>query len=111
MTRWHLALALAAALASSDLQLPTITWGAPSAEIASQAPAPWLQDDPADSLYRVAREALNQGQYKRAAELFASLVHRYPKSGYAGDALYWQAFALYRAGGADNLKTALARLD
>ncbi len=111
MTRWYLGLALAAALASSDLQLPAISWDAQSDEITTHAPAPWLRDDPADSIYRVAREALNQGQYKRAAELFASLVRRYPKSGYAGDALYWQAFALYRAGGADNLKTALARLE
>ena len=33
-----------------------------------------------------------------AADLFAQIPARFPKSGYAADALYWQAFALYRAG-------------
>ncbi|HET7603392.1 MAG TPA: hypothetical protein VFK36_10285, partial [Gemmatimonadales bacterium] len=31
-------------------------------------PAPWLQADPADSIYRVAREALNKGRYREALE-------------------------------------------
>lgn len=33
-------------------------------------PAPWAQQDPADSLYRAARRALNGNQYARAAQLF-----------------------------------------
>jgi HEAT repeat protein len=111
MSRWFLAFAAAASIASSDLHLPTITWAPQEREIATAAPAPWLRDDPADSLYRVAREALNQGQFHRAAALFGELVRKHPKSGYAGDALYWQAFAQYREGGADNLKSALARLE
>ncbi|HEV7836915.1 MAG TPA: hypothetical protein VGO75_02525, partial [Gemmatimonadaceae bacterium] len=32
-----------------------------------QPPAPWAKSDPADSLYRLAREALSRGDYKRAA--------------------------------------------
>jgi hypothetical protein len=60
--------------------------------------APWIQGDPADSVYRVAREALNRREYPKAADLFARIAEKYPRSGYAPDALYWQAFALYRQG-------------
>ncbi len=66
--------------------------------------------DTADSLYRTARKALNDGDYRRAAELFNRIAQRYPTSAYAGDALYWQAFALYRRGGTDDLHTALESL-
>ncbi len=55
-------------------------------------------EDPADSLYRAARSAMNRGEYGRAAALFRQVTERFPKSEYAGDALYWQAFALYRRG-------------
>jgi HEAT repeat protein/TolA-binding protein len=73
--------------------------------------APWLQGDPADSLYKSARELLNGGEWRRAASAFASLPQRFPNSGYAADAMYWQAFALYRIGGTDDLKTALTALE
>ena len=69
-------------------------------------PAPWNAADPADSLYRDAREALNRGDYRRAADLFGRLQSRYPESEYAADAMYWQAFALYRAGGTSDLRKA-----
>jgi HEAT repeat protein len=74
-------------------------------------PAPWVADDPADSLYRVAREALNRNEYRQAAALFGQITDRYPGSAYAADALYWRAFALYRAGREDDLRAALASLD
>ena len=35
---------------------------------------------------------------------------KHPKSGYAGDALYWQAFALYRLGNDEQLRQALKLL-
>ena len=73
-------------------------------------PAPWLQGDPADSLYRAAREALNRRDYLRAAELFAQVPARYPRSGYAADAYYWRAFSLYRLGGTPQLRSALEAL-
>ncbi len=73
-------------------------------------PAPWLQGDPADSLYRAAREALNRREYRQAAELFAALPARFPHSGYAADAYYWHAFALYRLGGEGRLREALEAL-
>jgi len=76
----------------------------------SMAPAPWLADDPADSLYRAAREALNGGDWSRAADLFGQLPSRYPRSGYVADAYYWRAFALYRLGGTAQLREALEAL-
>jgi HEAT repeat protein len=73
--------------------------------------APWSNDDPADSLYRIAREALNRGEYRRAAQLFSEVTKKFPKSEYAADCAYWQAFSLYRAGGTDDLKQALRILE
>jgi HEAT repeat protein len=60
-----------------------------------------------DSLYRAAREALNRGEYNRASTLFKSLETQFPRSRVAPAVLYWQAFALYRAGSTDELKRAL----
>jgi HEAT repeat protein len=65
-----------------------------------------LQGDPADSLYRAAREALTRREFRKAADLFARIAAQFPKSGYAPDALYWQAFALYRVGGTPQLHEA-----
>jgi HEAT repeat protein len=80
------------------------------AEPTSDLPGPWIQGDPADSLYRLARERLSQRDYRTAANLFAQLNRRFPRSGYAGDALYWQAFSLYRLGSERDLRDALAAL-
>jgi HEAT repeat protein len=74
-------------------------------------PAAWLQGDPADSLYRAAREALDRRDYRRAAELFAQVPARFARSGYAADAYYWRAFSLYRIGGTPQLRAAVAALD
>ncbi|HMG13052.1 MAG TPA: tetratricopeptide repeat protein, partial [Gemmatimonadaceae bacterium] len=43
-------------------------------------PASWAKADPADSLYRLANEALSRGDYKRAAEIFHRIPERYPQS-------------------------------
>jgi len=59
------------------------------------------RDDPADSLYRVAREALNRGDYQRAASLFLAVQRKYPQSQYVADAMYYEAFALSRGNEAD----------
>jgi HEAT repeat protein len=74
-------------------------------------PAALFPNDSADSLYRVARKALNDGDYGRAARLFEQIADDYGESAYAGDALYWRAFALYRRGGTDDLHDALASLE
>jgi TolA-binding protein/HEAT repeat protein len=73
--------------------------------------APWASEDPADSLYRVAREALNRGEYRRAAQIFNEVTKKYPRSQYAVDCAYWEAFARYRAGGSDDLREALRILN
>jgi HEAT repeat protein len=73
-------------------------------------PAPWRQGDPADSLYRAAREALGRRQFDTAADLFGRLPSRFPVSAYAPDAYYWQAFSLYRVGDDSGLRSALAAL-
>jgi HEAT repeat protein len=66
----------------------------------------FYQQDPADEAYRAARERLNQGEYRRAAEMFAEVYRRYPSSSYAAQALYYQAFALYRNGRERDLRAA-----
>jgi HEAT repeat protein len=85
----------------------TTAWIAPLAA----PPAAWAPQDPADSLYRAARGALSDGAYERAAEGFRDIAARYPRSAYAADALYYEAFARYRAGGSRNQRAALAALD
>jgi HEAT repeat protein len=55
--------------------------------------------DPADSLYRSAREALGNGDYPLAARLFHEVGTRYPQSSLLPDAMYYEAFAQYRSGG------------
>jgi len=74
------------------------------------APVPSLQGQPADSVYRLARQRLNQGRFAEAATLFRQIVERWPDSKYAADALYWNAFALYRTGSSGDLKRALDAL-
>jgi HEAT repeat protein len=73
-------------------------------------PAAWLPNDPADSVYRAAREALNGRDYARAADLFGQIPSRFPRSGYVADAFYWRAFSLYRLGGSSQLRDGLAAL-
>ncbi len=82
----------------------------PAHPFATLPPAARFPGDSADSLYRVARKALNDGDYRRAATLFRQIADDYPSSRYAGDALYWQAFSLYRRGGSGDLHAALDAL-
>jgi len=85
---------------------------APSADgITIAVPAPWLQQDPGDTLYQSGRSALNRGDYRTAARHFRSLRDRYPRSGYAGDAYYWEAFALAKLGSKEELRTAMSLIE
>jgi HEAT repeat protein len=79
-------------------------------DITTNPPEAWAQSDPADSLYRLARTALNRGEYRRAADLFGQITQKFPNSVYASDARYWRAFALYRIGGTEDLRVALVAL-
>jgi HEAT repeat protein len=110
MYRIHVGLALAFSIGAGG-------WWTPAQEVASlqaaqeaglaELPPPASrQGDPADSLYRTAREALTRREFRRAADLFARIAERFPASGYAPDALYWQAFALYRVGATPQLHEA-----
>ena len=97
------------ALAGADAQL-SAAFTALDKQANPLIPEPWAKADPADSLYRLAREALSRGDYKRAAEIFHGIPERYPQSAYttSGQALYYEAFALYRSG---DLSTARERLN
>jgi TolA-binding protein len=113
------------AMAASDLQMaayslaaapmafaaPVFFWDGAEDEAVSEPRWPdSAQADVADSLWRTARQALNQNQYDRAAELFRSIRDKYPRSTYVPNTYYWQAFALYRAGSDDNLRDARTAL-
>src|SRR5439155_18624655 len=77
----------------------------------TRAPAAWAQGDPADSVWRIAQESNNRGDYPRAAQLFSTLSQKYPKSAYVGEAMYWEAFARYRLGSTQELETAAKVLE
>ena len=85
-------------------------WSGPNEPTGALARLRPEQGSPEDSLYRRAREALNRGEYNRASTLFQTLEQKYPRSRVAPAALYYRAFALYRAGGTDELRTALEAL-
>ena len=66
--------------------------------------------DPADSLLRVANDRLSRGDYRAAADLFRLVLKRYPKSARLGEAMYYEAFAYYRAGDLGRARTSLDEL-
>jgi hypothetical protein len=100
-------LTLLAGVAAAGAAVPDRAAAAPAAD--SAAPRARRQD-PADSLYRAAREVMGRNDYKRAATLFRQVFERYPKSTYAADARYFEAFTLYRAGATDDLRRARVAL-
>ena len=62
-----------------------------------------------DSLFRAARALLDDREYRRAVSAFASLAERYPSTARAGDALYWQAWALFHLGNDNGSKSDVAK--
>lgn len=74
--------------------------------IAPLATVDWFSPEPDDSLFSAGREALNRSKFREAARLFEQLRREYPQSTFVPSALYWEAFARYRIGGNDNLRTA-----
>ena len=112
------ALALPAAAAGAEtptpVSLPSPVSGLRSASPASSGvrlPAAVEESDPADSLFRAARDAMSKGDYKKAADIFRDLRKRYPKSDHVSEALYYEAFSLYRRGESGDLNRALGALD
>jgi TolA-binding protein len=91
---------------------PELMWHpTPHAPLSENVPRAWAPEDPADSLYRRARELLNRGEYRQAAGAFREISAKFATSQYAASALYWQAFALYRIGGVAELREALTALE
>jgi HEAT repeat protein len=74
-------------------------------------PASWAPADPADSLWRVAHQAVREENYTRAAEVFRRIVERYPQSEYAPQSLYWQAWSLAKTGRSRDKSRALDALE
>ncbi len=72
--------------------------------------ASWAPLDSADTLWRRGRIAISDEAWSEAAEAFRAIVDRFPRSTYAGDALYWEAFALQRVGGRVDLRRAASAL-
>lgn len=75
-------------------------------------PESWAPQDPADTLWRTARRALNDGDYARAAQLY-NRIHddaRYRGSEYRAASMYWEAFARQRMGGRTELQRARSSL-
>lgn len=105
---------LAAALAAFAAPLPakdraeTVLAMAAGPEL---PPPPRWRQDPANELYRAAREALNRREYSTAARLFQRIRQEHPTSRYTPDALYWEAFSRYRTGSPAELRTALGALE
>jgi len=62
-----------------------------------------------DTIYRAARRALNESQYRRAIELFEQALDEEPE--YSAEALYYQALSYYRMGGRSNYDRALGKLE
>jgi len=62
----------------------------------------------ADTIYRAARRALNESEYRRAIELFEQSLSQEPQ--YSAEALYYQALAYYRIGGRSNYDRAMQKL-
>ena len=81
-----------------------------AAAAGAQPARPTARDTAAsDSLFRAARALLDNREYRRAVSAFASLADRYPSTTRAGDALYWQAWALFHLGNDNSSKSDLAK--
>lgn len=63
-----------------------------------------------DSDLRAAKRVMDEGDFREAARMFARIAERYPRTTQASEALYFQAFALYRTGNSTNLASALEAL-
>ena len=76
----------------------------------TDVPKSWAPADSADSLWRQGRNAISDEDWRLAQRLFSRIHDDYPKSAYAADSYYWEAFALSRRGGTDNVREAVSLL-
>jgi len=63
--------------------------------------------DPADSLFRVAYDAMNRGEYRRSADLFQQVQTRFPRSTRVSNAAYNEALMRYKLGTTEELRIAV----
>ena len=63
-----------------------------------------------DADIRAAKRVMDEGDFREAARMFARVAERYPRTSQAAEALYFQAFALYRTGNSSSLSNALEAL-
>ncbi len=98
------------AIGQDEVQVAQLTYQASDAAAVYQVAQLAYQDAAQqDTIYRAARRALNESQYRRAIELFEQSLDEEPE--YSAEALYYQALSYYRMGGRSNYDRALAKLD
>jgi HEAT repeat protein len=111
-TRWFTLVVLAALAmpdeAASQQSRREATAFASAAATASVSYRAESQQGDADM--REARRAMDDGNFRDAARMFERIAERYPRTTIAADALYNQAFALYRIGNSSSLSNALEAL-
>lgn len=73
--------------------------------------ANYVQGDPADSLYRAGRRAINRGNFRDAAQMFSRLRREFTNSTHVGNSYYYEAYSLSRMGGSRDLELALDLLE
>jgi HEAT repeat protein len=100
-----------------DIHVAPVIHVASAVHAASEAdfrlpPRAWAAQDPADSLWRAARRALDAGNAMEAAAMYRQIraERRFAQSEYRPHAYYWEAFARNRMGGAAELNRALEAL-
>jgi len=96
-----LGVGLASGAAALDAQVPrepTWTLNAANAEEMPRYAEYASQEVEGADIYRLARRALNGGDFEEAARLFGDVRRQFPRSALAGDTYYYEAFALYRLG-------------
>jgi hypothetical protein len=71
-------------------------------------PESWAPQDPADSVWRKGRNAINNREWQKAAEAFHSIrtESAYKSSTYRGQSYYWEAYARAQMGGSAQLRQA-----
>ena len=81
-----------------------------SREASASGSAGFVFSQQGDADMREARRAMDDGNFRDAARMFARIAERYPRTTQAADALYNQAFALYRIGNSSSLSSGLEAL-
>jgi HEAT repeat protein/TolA-binding protein len=93
---------------SAPVAMPAFAFGREDFRV----PRPqFVQGEPSDSLYRLAHELLNRGEYGRSAQLFKDIAQKYPNSVYQNDLPYYEAFARFRIGTTPELEMAAKLLE